>query len=117
LTLISETVSNEIYNLGDSFFENIVLKLNEALDADYTYIGVFNEDVTATNTLSAANKEGLIDNFSYLLKDTPCEKVLSQSPCTFPKNVTKLFPKSQKLIDLGIEAYRINLFNLKKWHL
>lgn len=117
LTLISETVSNEIYNLGDSFFENIVLKLNEALDADYTYIGVFNEDVTATNTLSAATKEGLIDNFSYLLKDTPCEKVLTQSPCTFPKDVNKLFPKAQKLINLGIEAYTaIPLYNSKGEH-
>jgi hypothetical protein len=52
LKLINETVSNEIYNLGDSFFEQIVIKLNDALGADYTYIGVLNDENNEMTTIS-----------------------------------------------------------------
>lgn len=114
LALINETVSNEIYNLGDSFFEQIVIKLNDALGADYTYIGVLNEDANEMTTLTLVNKEGLMDNFSYPLKHTPCENVVGQTACTYEKDVTLFFPKDQLLVDMGIEAYTgIPLFNSK----
>lgn len=105
LKLINETVSNEIYNLGDSLLENIVMKLNDALEADYTFIGELNESRTKITTISLVGKGGLMDNFSYEVKDTPCELVIGQKPCSFPKNVASLFPNDQLLIDMGIEAY------------
>ena len=105
LTLINETVSNEIYNLGDSLFEHIVIKLNDALSADYTFIGELNHDRSQITTIALANKEGLMENFSYQVKDSPCEFVIGQKPCSFPKNVASLFPKDQLLLDMGIEAY------------
>jgi two-component system NtrC family sensor kinase len=114
LTLINETVSNEIYNLGDSLFEQIVIKLNDALDADYTFIGELNDSKTEFNTISLANKDGLMDNFSYEVKDTPCEFVVGQTPCSYPKDITLLFPKDQLLVDMGIEAYiGISLYDSK----
>ena len=114
LTLINETVSNEVYNLGDSFFEQIVIKLNDALGADYTYIGGLNDANNEMTTISLVNKEGVLDNFSYPLKDTPCENVVGQTPCSYAKEVTSLFPKDQLLADMGIEAYTgIPLFNSK----
>jgi hypothetical protein len=63
LTLINETVSNEIYNLGDSLFEHIVIKLNDALSADYTFIGELNHDRSQITTIALANKDGLMDIF------------------------------------------------------
>lgn len=105
LRLINETVSNDIYNLGDQFFEAIVVKLNEVLEADYTFVGKLSEDRTSVETLSIVNKEGLIDNFIYGLKYTPCENVIGQNPCSYSKDVTTLFPQDQLLIDMGIEAY------------
>jgi two-component system NtrC family sensor kinase len=114
LTLINETVSNEIYNLGDSLFEQIVIKLNDALDADYTFIGELNDDKTEFTTISLANKDGLMDNFSYEVKDTPCEFVVGQTPCSYSKDITLLFPKDQLLVDMGIEAYiGISLYDSK----
>lgn len=105
LKLINETVSNEIYNLGDSLFENIVIKLNETLEADYTFIGELNESRTEITTISLASKAGILENFSYLVKDTPCELVIGQKPCSFPKNVASLFPNDQLLVDMEIQAY------------
>lgn len=116
LTLINETVSNEIYNLGDSLFEHIVIKLNDALSADYTFIGELNHDRSQITTIALTSKKGLLENFSYDVKDTPCELVIGQKPCSFPKNVASLFPKDQLLVDMGIEAYTgIPLYNSKSF--
>jgi C4-dicarboxylate-specific signal transduction histidine kinase len=55
-----------------------------------------------------------MDNFSYQLKDTPCENVIGQTPCSYSKDVTTFFPKDQLLVDMGIEAYTgIPLYNSK----
>lgn len=105
LKLINETVSNEIYNLGDSLFEHIVIKLNDALSADYTFIGELNDDRSQITTIALANKEGLMENFSYQVKDSPCEFVIGQKPCSFPKDVASFYPKDQLLIEMGIQAY------------
>ncbi|MGB3149517.1 MAG: ATP-binding protein [Maribacter sp.] len=115
LTLINETVSNEIYNLGDSFFEQILTKLKDALGADFAYIAELSDDSTRMNTISLVNEGGIMANFSYPLKDTPCENVLGQTPCSYAKDVTLLFPNDKLLADMKIEAYTgITLYNSKK---
>lgn len=103
--LIEEIVSNDIYNLGEQFFDAIATKLNEVLGADYTFIGKLTENKDKIETISLVNKTGQIDNIIYDLKHTPCENVVGQNPCLYPKNVTSLFPQDQLLIDMGIEAY------------
>lgn len=103
--LIEEIVSNDIYNLGEQFFDAIVTKLNEVLGADYTFIGKLIENKDKIETISLVNKTGQIDNIIYDLKHTPCENVVGQNPCLYPKDVTSLFPQDQLLIDMGIEAY------------
>ena len=113
--LIEETISNDIYNLGGLFFETIVTKLNEVLEADYTFIGKLTKNRDKVETISIVNKTGLIDNFIYDLKHTPCENVIGQTPCSYPKDVTTLFPQDQLLIDMGIEAYvGVPLYDSKK---
>ncbi len=115
IELITQTVSNDVYNLGEQFFETIVLKLNEVLDADYTFVGKLLEDLTKVETISLVNKNGVIDNFIYDLEHTPCENVIGQNPCSYAKDVTLLFPKDQLLIDMGIEAYvGVPLYDSKK---
>ncbi|AUC16719.1 hypothetical protein BTO06_16895 [Tenacibaculum sp. SZ-18] len=115
LELINDTVSGDLYNLGDLFFEKIVSRLNEALGADYTFIGELSKDQSTIQTISLVNKNGLLDNFVYELKDTPCENVIGRAACSYAKNITKLFPKDQLLIDMSIEAYvGVPLYNSKK---
>ncbi len=115
LELIIEAVSNDVYNLGEKFFENIVLKLNEVLDSDYTFIGKLLEDKSKVETISLVNRNGVIDNFIYDLEHTPCDNVIGQNPCSYVKDVTILFPKDQLLIDMGIEGYvGVPLYDSKK---
>lgn len=114
LKLINEVVSKEIYNLGDTFFEKITSKLNDALGADYTFIGELNDEKTEIETLALVNKEGIIQNFSYSVKDTPCENVIGQTACSYSSKVASLFPKDQLLSDMSIEAYiGVPLFDSK----
>jgi two-component system NtrC family sensor kinase len=115
LELINNTVSGDLYNLGDLFFEKIVSRLNEALGADYTFIGELSKDHSEIQTISLVNKNGILDNFVYELKDTPCENVIGRAACSYAKDITKLFPKDQLLIDMGIKAYvGVPLYNSKK---
>ncbi|MDO3694192.1 ATP-binding protein [Wenyingzhuangia sp. chi5] len=115
LQLINETVSNDVYNLGEQFFEKIVLKLNKALDADYTFIGKLSENHNSVETLSLVNTKGVLENITYDLKNTPCQNVIGQNPCSYLKNIPELFPNDQLLIDMGIEAYvGVPLYDSKK---
>lgn len=105
LQLINETVSNDTYNLGDHFFEDIVIKLNKALNADYTFVGTLSNNAAEISTIALVDREGLMENFSYSLKDTPCANVIGQAPCSYDRDITTLFPNDKLLIDMGIEAY------------
>lgn len=115
-SLINEAITSDVYNLGSDFFNSIVLKLNETLEADYTFVGRVTPSGKSIETISLVNKNGLIDNFEYDLEDTPCENVVGQKrPCSYPKNVAALFPKDELLVQMGIEAYvGIPLYNSKK---
>ncbi|MCV9387156.1 GAF domain-containing sensor histidine kinase [Reichenbachiella ulvae] len=105
IKMINEIVSSDTYNLGDRFFETTVKKLNSSLDADYTFIGKVDPARIAIETIAITGKDQLLDNFTYLLHDTPCENVVGQTPCSYPEGITTLFPKDQLLIDMGIEGY------------
>ncbi len=43
--------------------------------------------------------------FSYDLSGTPCEKVLEQVFCHYPRGVQAKFPEDQMLVEMGVEAY------------
>lgn len=114
LNAITEVVSDDLYNLGDKFFEKIVTKLNKTLSADYTFIGKLNKEGSEIKTVALVSKQGLIENFSYNLKGTPCENVVGQNACSYADHVTDLFPRDQLLIDMEIEAYvGVPLYNSK----
>lgn len=113
LQLIKETVTSETYNLGEKFYATIVEKLNGALGADYTFLGkLINENKIETISLYGDGK--ILKNFSYALEDTPCENVVGNQVCSYPKDITRLFPKDILLQDMGIEGYvGVPVFNSK----
>lgn len=46
------------------------------------------------------------DNFTYSLKGTPCENVLSGNRvCVYPKDTPEQFPEDQLLVEMGVESY------------
>lgn len=46
-----------------------------------------------------------LPNFTYQLKGTPCDAVLTQRFCYYPSQVTESFPTDKELQDFNIESY------------
>jgi len=89
---------------GQDFLDNMCLCLNQITQSDYTYIAEsINKNII--NTLSYYCQGTKIENVTYELSDTPCEKVFNKQSQVFGHDVTKLFPKDKLLKKLGIKAY------------
>ena len=90
---------------GENFFLAITSHLNEIIGADYTFIARVNNEKTQAKTIAISSNNSIIENFSYLLKNTPCERVADNNVCFYPSNVSLFFPDDHLLKDMNIEAY------------
>lgn len=100
---------------GSEFFNAITLKMNEIIGADYTFIAELNSERKTSKTLALAANGAIAENIEYSLTHTPCEQVVGDSVCCYPKDVQSLYPNDQLLIDMGIEAYiGTPLYNSKR---
>jgi len=91
--------------VGDQFFQQLVIQLASLFGARFAFIGLVDESMTSvtTHTLAAGGK--IIDNISYQLENTPCANVLKDSTCSFPENVQEMFPEDHLLIEMGVQSY------------
>ncbi|MEW5861270.1 MAG: ATP-binding protein [Cyanobacteriota bacterium] len=93
---------------GEAFFYALVQHFANVLAVDYTYIGLLveREEEEAIQTIATCAQGQIVDNFEYLLRDTPCQAVLRQRKiCWYPSSVQALFPHAPLLAPLQIESY------------
>ncbi|OKH41607.1 hypothetical protein NIES2101_34005 [Calothrix sp. HK-06] len=92
---------------GEAFFSALVQHLLKVLGVDYAYIGLVDENKQEKiRTIAVGTKGQIIDNFEYLLNDTPCQEVLQKRKlCCYPHQVQALFPKAPLLEPLNVESY------------
>jgi len=93
---------------GEAFFYALVQHFANVLAVDYTYIGLLveREEEEAIQTIATCVQGQIVDNFEYLLRDTPCQAVLRQRKiCCYPSSVQALFPHAPLLAPLQIESY------------
>ncbi|MBD3883702.1 GAF domain-containing protein [Phormidium tenue FACHB-886] len=92
---------------GTAFFQTLVQHLTRVLTVDYAYIGLLvGDNLTALRTIAVCAQGQTIENFEYLLQDTPCQKVIQQRKlCCYPQGVQALFPHAPLLAPLQIESY------------
>jgi PAS domain S-box-containing protein len=92
---------------SETFFSVLVQHLTKVLAVDYIYIGLLvNRDGEALKTIAVCAGGQIIDNFEYLLQDTPCKEVLRQRKiCCYPRGVKALFPNAPLLETLNVESY------------
>jgi PAS domain-containing protein len=92
-------------------FNNIAIKLSEWLNAECVIIG----QVTDENKVIASPmyQNGKISHdFTYDLKDSPCDLAIKRSYCTYSENIIELFPEDEDLTTLKAEGYvGIALYN------
>ncbi len=108
--ILSETINRLTKSISgksarevlDSFMQNLLI----SLDADYAFIGrVIPGYEDRIRTISVSTSDGIIENFEYTLKGTPCNKVIGKNICCYSSGVADLFPEDIMLKDMGIEAY------------
>jgi len=90
---------------GDAFFRTLVENLGVALRADCVLIGEVPPDLSRAESIATWTKEGVGENFTYLLKGTPCEEVASGRSCTIPAGIATQFPADTMLVDMNAEGY------------
>jgi len=93
---------------GEAFFSALVQHFANVLAVDYSYIGLLVErdSEEAIQTIATCGQGQILDNFEYLLRDTPCQAVLQQRKiCCYPQRVQALFPHAPLLTPLQIESY------------
>ena len=89
----------------DQFFYECVQNIANVYNAKYTLIGILSEDKLSIKTLAVWADGQLANNFEYDLLHTPCADVLCEAKELIPANVTKLYPKDELLISMGVESY------------
>ena len=88
------------------FLKRIVKDAADAIGADLALISRLGGDNNHMKALEIFDRDGVITEYIYDLKGTPCEAVVkSGRVCSFPKGVQELFPEDTDLVDLGLEAY------------
>lgn len=97
--------SGSIYS-GD-IFKTIVRQLALVHNVRYVMIASLHSiDKNTATTLAIWDDNGYAENFSYALKGTPCQNVLTQTSSRhYPSNAQQQFPEDSILVDLNVQGY------------
>lgn len=91
--------------VGEEFLRSLVQHLAAAMDVQYAFVTEFLPEIKSVRTLAFWTKDSIADNLQWELAGTPCEDVISGNLCHYPRDVDKLFPRDQGLVDLGIQSF------------
>ena len=92
---------------GESFFQDLVLHLAQAIGADGALIGetVLVGGEKRVQTLAVCLDGRSVENRDYPLHGSPCERALNGEICIIPSGVQERFPDFRLLKELQAEAY------------
>ena len=99
---IIEGVSN---TCGDEFFSVITQQLDKVIQSDFTFLARLHPKSQQCEVITLVSHGQLSNNFTYDLRDTPCQEVTDNKICFYPSEITKLFPNDFLLADMNIEGY------------
>ena len=102
--LFHALVETAVGDIGQDFFNNIVIKLSEWLNAECIIIGQLVEENKVEGFPMYLDGE-IIHGFTYNLKDTPCDLTSKKGYCVYEDNLKQLFPKSKDVQDLQALGY------------
>lgn len=110
-----ERISSLNKETGFNFFTSLVRTLSEICGVHTAFIGEQDKEAQQQiNSISIYSHGQIAENFSYDLRDTPCEHVMDGSMCFYASDVQKSFPRDLLLTEMGIDSYLgIPLFGSK----
>jgi PAS domain S-box-containing protein len=91
---------------GEAFFRSLVRHLATALGVEYALVGeLTGKSLESIKAIAVWSHGEIVDNFEYLLADTPSQNVASQQLCCYPHHVQQQFPSDRMLAEMGAESY------------
>ena len=91
---------------GAEFFEQLARNMAEALDAAGGFVTRLETgDPLTGHTIAAVVDGEVMENFTYVVKGTPCENLLTSDTCVIVKQVAEEFPDAPMLTALGAQGY------------
>jgi diguanylate cyclase (GGDEF)-like protein/PAS domain S-box-containing protein len=90
---------------AENFLPALAQHLGESLGMKYAIVSRLTDDPNIAEIVTLYGQNDLAPETSYLLKNTPCEQVLSKKLCCFPKGVQAQFPADTLLTDMGVDSY------------
>jgi PAS domain S-box-containing protein len=91
---------------GAEFFEQLARKMAEALEAKGGFVTqLLGGDPLTARTIAAVVDGQVMENFTYFLRDTPCQNLLTSDTCVITKHVAEQFPDAPMLAALGAQGY------------
>lgn len=91
---------------GHVFFQSVAKYLSDAIGVDHVIIGQMVKGKSDfVRTIAAMAFGDTVENFEYSLSNTPCQDVTKQKLCSYPRDVSSLFPDSPWLAEMKIESF------------
>jgi diguanylate cyclase (GGDEF)-like protein/PAS domain S-box-containing protein len=93
-------------NAEVSFFAQMNRNMAEAMNADAAFISqLLPGEPLQAQTLTALVHDSIVDNFNYLIADSPCRNLIHDDECVVIDGFAKSFPNSVALKHLKVESY------------
>jgi PAS domain S-box-containing protein len=91
---------------GAEFFEQLARNMAEALDATGGFVTqLLVGDPLTGHTIAAVVDGKVMENFSYVVKGTPCQNLLTSDTCVIIRQVAEEFPDAPMLTAIGAQGY------------
>lgn len=90
---------------GKSFFEVLVRNLGQTLGVDYAMVAKLRETQDSVETVALFDRGAVVRNIRYDLAGSPCDTVMGQSYCCYPRGVQQWFPEDRLLVEMAAESY------------
>ncbi|MDO9512377.1 MAG: PAS domain S-box protein [Bacteroidales bacterium] len=89
----------------NSFSESMVLFVSKTFGVEQVLFGEYIAREDSVKSIAVCSGGEIVPNISYQLKDTPCENVINQKNCFYPKKIRLQFPKDLLLSEMKAESY------------
>jgi two-component system, NarL family, sensor histidine kinase NreB len=100
---------------GQNYFDELVKFLCKKTGLKYAFVGTYYHPSKEVSTRSFYSNNKYIKQYSYCIKNTPCDNVIGKKVCFYPENVQSLFPSDEDLKIMNIEGYAgFPLFKINK---
>jgi PAS domain S-box-containing protein len=102
---LSTLAQGAVSTIDNDFYQTLVSQLCMALQVEYAYVGLYDQERREITTVAARDAGVLRESFSFSVSGMACEAVIASGVSVFPAAVKDRFPDDEMLQTCKIEGY------------